>query len=138
MTRVLVFGTFDFLHIGHLHMLQTAKKFGDELIACVAKDKTVKQLKGRRPIHDEQERKRLAEHLTIVDTAVLGDDALGSYQVLMRQKPDVIVLGYDQKELKKDLLAFLKKEALDIDIRIAGPYKPGARKSSVLKKALKI
>jgi cytidyltransferase-like protein len=45
-TTVMVFGTFDGIHDGHRYFLNEAKKFGDKLVVAVAKDTTVKTLKG--------------------------------------------------------------------------------------------
>ena len=45
--RVLVFGTFDLLHQGHRYFLTQARRFGDTLIAVVARDEFVEERKGR-------------------------------------------------------------------------------------------
>ena len=55
---VIVNGTFDILHRGHLTLLNHAKSLGDYLIVCIDTDERVKQLKGEdRPIHNQEDRK---------------------------------------------------------------------------------
>ncbi len=50
-TMTLVGGSFDLLHVGHVHLLEHAKKLGDVLVACVLSDANVASYKGsRRPI----------------------------------------------------------------------------------------
>ena len=55
MKAVMVFGTFDILHPGHINFFKQAKKYGN-LIAVIARDRTVKQVKGRLPKYSEKQR----------------------------------------------------------------------------------
>ncbi|HEY4500387.1 MAG TPA: adenylyltransferase/cytidyltransferase family protein, partial [Candidatus Paceibacterota bacterium] len=50
MKRVMVFGTFDILHPGHLYFLRAAKKLGDYLIVSLARDVNVRKIKGRKAL----------------------------------------------------------------------------------------
>ena len=43
MKKVIVFGTFDILHQGHLDFFRQAKQYGDYLIVAVAHDENVKK-----------------------------------------------------------------------------------------------
>ncbi|MGD1075360.1 MAG: adenylyltransferase/cytidyltransferase family protein, partial [Thermodesulfovibrionales bacterium] len=47
--RVVCAGTFDHLHPGHLNFLEQASALGNELIVIVARDETVKRIKGIAP-----------------------------------------------------------------------------------------
>lgn len=68
MIKVVVNGTFDILHPGHLAMLNYAKSLGDFLIVAIDTDDRVKELKGpSRPINNQHERKLLLENLKAVD-----------------------------------------------------------------------
>ncbi len=132
MKRVLVFGTFDVLHPGHLHFLQGAKKFGDYLIVSLARDKFVKRIKGRKAHHSELDRKKLVEALKIVNKAVLGskDDYI---KHIIAQKPDIIALGYDQRAFTENLkLKLVSAGMKKIKIVRLKPYKPHLYKSAIL------
>jgi len=93
--RVLVFGTFDRLHPGHEFLLREAKKRG-ELTVVIARDTTVKQLKGREPVQGEKERCR-AVQAVIPEANVLLGDQNDFRKPLQEVRPDCVLLGYDQK-----------------------------------------
>jgi FAD synthetase len=136
MKTILIFGTFDFLHSGHLHAFQEAKKLGDRLVVSIARDVSVENIKGKTPIHSEEERLRLVQHIDVVDEAFLGDEELGVYSFFSELKPDIIALGYDQDGLKLDLERFIKKHNYKAKIVTLSIYKEGKTKSSSIKKKL--
>ncbi len=92
--RVLVFGTFDFLHPGHLWFFKQAKKYGDELVVVVTRDTRAKT-NNKKPFFNETNRLALVQSVSLVNQAVLGDSA-GHWTMIKKFKPDVICLGYDQ------------------------------------------
>jgi D-beta-D-heptose 7-phosphate kinase/D-beta-D-heptose 1-phosphate adenosyltransferase len=68
MKKVVVNGTFDVIHPGHLALLNYAKSLGDFLIVAIDTDERVRQLKGpERPINNQEERRLLLENLKAVD-----------------------------------------------------------------------
>lgn len=95
MKKVMVFGTFDVLHKGHLYFLNEAKKHGNYLVVVVARDNTVERIKGNKPRNDEFYRKKAVENIGLVDKVLLGEKEL-SFKPILDEKPDVICLGYDQ------------------------------------------
>jgi len=95
-STVMVFGTFDILHLGHIHMFEEARQYGDKLVAVVARDINVEKVKGIGPFHNEQERLKFVKHINLIDEAVLGDKT-DVYKVIKKIKPDVVALGYDQR-----------------------------------------
>ena len=95
MTKVLTFGTFDILHPGHEHYLQQAKQFGDELIVVIARDETVKAVKGKLPRNDESKRQGAVSSLSFVTDAVLGNKG-DKLDIVIEHSPQIICLGYDQ------------------------------------------
>jgi D-beta-D-heptose 7-phosphate kinase / D-beta-D-heptose 1-phosphate adenosyltransferase len=88
-------GCFDLLHIGHITVLEQARRFGDRLIVAINSDTSVRALKGpSRPIVNEEARARVLAALASVDAVVVFDEPtpLG---VIMASRPDVIVKGGD-------------------------------------------
>jgi FAD synthetase len=88
-------GVFDLLHPGHLHLLEEAKKLGDELVVVLARDESAAREKHP-PIVPEEHRRRMVEALKPVDMAVLGHRG-DYYRIVTELKPDIIALGFDQK-----------------------------------------
>lgn len=92
--RVMTTGVFDLIHIGHVRMLEAAKKLGDELIVVIARDETVRRMKHD-PINPEDVRRQIVASLRSVDRAVLGN--VGDiYRIVAELRPEVVALGYDQ------------------------------------------
>jgi FAD synthetase len=134
MKKVIVFGTFDVLHKGHLNFFEQAKKFGDFLVVVVARDKNVEKIKGAAPLRDEVFRLKELETSVLVDKVVLGNKE-DRYLILKQEKPEVICLGYDQEVDEKKLQAKLKEYKLEgAQVFRLEAYKPEKYKSSLLKK----
>jgi len=130
MKKVMVFGTFNILHPGHLNFFRQAKKFGDKLYVVLARDCTVKKIKKYSPFN-EIERKQKLMKLPMVDEVILGhiSDKMNAIKTI---NPDVICLGYDQKYFINELEAFLEQEEMDLIIIKLKPYKEEIYKSSKL------
>ena len=110
MKRVLCFGTFDILHLGHIYFLEHAARYGDELIVVVSQDKRSATLRGGIvPIHTQKERMALLSALACVDRAVAGHKTNLLFQ-LNKYKPSVVVLGHDQLFGVDLLQAWTKKQ----------------------------
>lgn len=133
---VLVFGTFDILHAGHIHFLKSAKKLGEMLTVVVARDKTVKLLKKKQSVHTEKERVTILRELRCVDQVILGDSKLNVYAVIKKIKPDVIALGYDQIAFTDKLQEKIKEFGLNTKVVRLKAYKNGNHKSSKILKRL--
>ena len=132
MKRVLVFGTFDGLHPGHINFFAQAKKLGNKLTAVVARDVTVNQVKGCFPKRSELLRLKAVKQCKIVDEATLGN--IGDpYEIIKKIRPDIIALGYDQTSFTAKLESELKKAAILTKIVRLNPYKPENFKSSLIK-----
>ncbi len=111
MTRVMATGVFDIIHPGHISYLEQARSYGDELVVVVANDDTVRRGKHE-PITPEAMRARVVGALKPVDRAIVGGrgDILDTVRYV---RPDVIVLGYDQKFDVSELEARLRESGLD-------------------------
>ena len=104
MKTVMCFGVFDNLHLGHLSYLKQAKKYGDQLIVVVARDKNVLRIKGKFPKQNEKIRQKAIQKLNLSQKVILGQ-LQDKFKVVIEYRPDIICLGYDQvvdtKELKQ-------------------------------------
>lgn len=98
MTTVIVNGTFDILHPGHIAMLNTARSLGDYLIVCIDTDRRVKELKGdTRPINNEDFRRTMLHNIKSVDVVELFDSQEELISLFEMYKPDIMVKGSDWK-----------------------------------------
>lgn len=95
MTVVFTNGCFDLLHIGHVVLLDDARREGDRLIVGINSDASVSRLKGpSRPIVPEHARARVLAALAAVDAVVVFDEAT-PLELMIALRPDVIVKGGD-------------------------------------------
>jgi rfaE bifunctional protein nucleotidyltransferase chain/domain len=96
MKRVMVNGTFDILHRGHLELLKFAKAQGDQLLVAIDSDRRVKELKGEtRPINNEEDRRIMLASLKFVDLVMIFDTKDILIQITKDYAPDVYVKGSD-------------------------------------------
>jgi FAD synthetase len=134
MKKILVTGTFDILHPGHLSLFKQAKKLGDFLIVVVARDSTVIKIKGAAPQHNQHARIRAIKKLKVADRIMLGR-RVDKLKIIDQLKPDIVGLGYDQHAFTKNLRHELKKRGLAPHIVRLKPYRPHRYKSSLLRPA---
>ena len=130
---VLASGVFDLLHLGHVKFLEEAKKAGGEnakLVVIVARDSTVKDAKGRKPIMPENQRRALVESLRVVDAAVLGIENFDIGEVIESVKPDVIALGYDQMDMEQRVREYVNRHGLNVNVVRVGKFENGDMDSS--------
>ena len=119
--KVLVAGTFDLIHPGHIYLLREAAKYGD-LYVIVARDSNVRRIKGREPIFNEKCRLQLISSIRYVKQAILGDET-DFLKPVVAVAPDLLVLGPDQpfdpEELRRELeRRGLKTEVVKLGERI--------------------
>jgi len=131
MKKVMCFGTFDVLHLGHVNYFQQAKQYGDYLIVVIARDLT-KEKQGKTTTFSEQERLELVKSLKVVDEAVLGNNE-DHFKIIQEQKPDIICLGYDQGINENWLKENLSLRGLTNNLKRMAPYNPKRYKSSKIK-----
>ena len=93
--RIMLFGTFDHLHPGHLSVLREAGLRGEDVTVVVARDKNVERMKGKPPEQGEDERMAAIRLVFPSFDVRIGDDA--DFLAPVRSvRPDLILLGYDQ------------------------------------------
>jgi rfaE bifunctional protein nucleotidyltransferase chain/domain len=88
-------GCFDLLHVGHVTLIDDARRAGDKLILAINSDASVNALKGpSRPIVDQHSRAKVLAGLAAVDAVVVFDEPT-PLELMVAIKPDVIVKGGD-------------------------------------------
>ena len=88
-------GCFDLLHVGHVTLLERAKRLGDVLVVGINSDRSVRALKGRhRPIMSQRDRARLLAALASVDYVTVFD-APTPLALIRLVQPDILVKGAD-------------------------------------------
>jgi len=116
MTTVMVNGTFDVLHPGHIALLNTARSYGDHLVVAIDTDRRVKELKGnKRPINNQNDRRIMLSALKAVDIVELFDSKEELIKLMERYQPDIYVKGSDWKHDTKSTAHQYCKEVIYYD-----------------------
>lgn len=98
-TVVAVSGYFNPLHVGHLEMIERAKKLGNKLVAIVNSDFQVK-LKGRVPFMKEKDRLAIIKAIKGVDEVFLSvDKDLSVRRSLAKLRPHIFANGGDRHNI---------------------------------------
>jgi glycerol-3-phosphate cytidylyltransferase len=95
MTKVITFGTFDVLHVGHLRILQRARQLGDYLVVGVSSDALNIAKKSRAPVFSQDERCELIRNLRCVDEVFVEESLELKRQYVTDHGADVLVMGDD-------------------------------------------
>ncbi len=94
--KILVAGTFDILHPGHIFLINEAAKLGDVYIV-IATDKNRELYSGETPIVPEQQRYEVMKSIKNVKDVKLGRHDNDTLRTVEEINPDIILLGPDQK-----------------------------------------
>ena len=89
-------GVYDLFHVGHLNLLEKAKKQCDYLIVAVSVDELVENYKHKRPVIPYNERKRIVESIKYVDEVVpqINRDKIEAFH---KYNFDIMFVGDDWK-----------------------------------------
>jgi D-beta-D-heptose 7-phosphate kinase / D-beta-D-heptose 1-phosphate adenosyltransferase len=91
-------GCFDLLHVGHLALLEQAKREGNRLVVALNTDRSIRALgMVGRPIIAQEARARLVAALPYVDAVVLFDEET-PINLIRAVRPNVLVKGEDYTE----------------------------------------
>ncbi len=127
---VLLKGTFDLLHLGHVNRMRNAKALGDILVVFVKCDEAIKLKGPDRPIEDENQRAAVVDAIRYVDYTVIAnrkmdvgienvpeqerDQYLRYYKMISDLKPDVLIKP--EKALPRVLADLYREIGTQIDV----------------------
>lgn len=131
-TKIMVFGTFDILHPGHLHFFRQARRLARNpfLIVSIARDVNVRNIKGKLPLNNERKRAWAVRKSALADKVILGGIKDYIPHILLQQ-PHIVALGYDQKSKYTESL---KKKIAPTKVVRLRAYRPTVYKSSLFLK----
>jgi len=89
--KVLVAGCFNRIHPGHIYLFKEAKKLGKKLIVIITNDaNNNKNIKT--PAID---RMKMLKEIKMIDKVIVGEKN-DFTKIFLKEKPNVLALGYDQ------------------------------------------
>ncbi len=100
--KVLVTGSFDLLHSGHVTFLKRAAEYGD-LYVGIGSDYSIEKYKGKPPVCPVEERLFMLRELRCVKEAFInsGEGPYDFMNDLFDLKPDILIVNQDQDMTKK-------------------------------------
>ncbi|HEA70692.1 hypothetical protein LCGC14_0291010 [marine sediment metagenome] len=136
--RVLIAGTFDIIHPGHIYLINEAAKLGDVYV-IIATDKNRELYSGVAPIVSEEQRLEVIKSIKKVKDAKMGRHDNDTLKTVEEIHADIVLLGPNQKysidTLKK---ALIKKGLNHIEVKRLNTYydKYELNSSSSIKKKI--
>ena len=95
--KVITFGSFDLLHIGHINILRRAKEFGDKLIVGVSTDALHFFKKKEYPVYNQDNRLKIVKAIRYVDEVFFEESLELKKEYILKYNADVLVMGDDWK-----------------------------------------
>lgn len=95
MKKMLIFGVFDYFHLGHLRLFKQCKEQADYLIVAVQEGSFIKQFKPEANVlYSTEERTEIINSIKIVDEVIVYDSV--NIELLKKVEFDILGLGEDQ------------------------------------------
>jgi glycerol-3-phosphate cytidylyltransferase len=91
----ITFGAYEYVHIGHIFLLQHAKKMCDKLIVCVSSDEYIEEKKGHTPEFSWHERVNALSSITEIDQIGVQSLSFTKQRAIEYFNADVIFVGDD-------------------------------------------
>jgi len=113
--RIVIAGTFDILHPGHVFLITEAAKLGTVTVV-IARDENVIHAKGRPAIVPENQRLFMVEALKGVSKAILGNPGPDFVSIVEELKPDILMLGPNQNISQEDVQKKLEQKDLSTQV----------------------
>lgn len=95
MTRVITFGTFDVLHVGHVRMIQRARSLGTHLTVGISTDALNFSKKQKKPVYSQFDRLEIIKSLSGVDEVFFEQSLEEKGNYIRRYQADILVMGDD-------------------------------------------
>ncbi len=95
MKRIITFGTYDLLHVGHIRILERAAKLGDYLIVGVSSDELNIAKKGRAPVYSTADRVEIIQSIRCVDKVFVEHSLEDKGKYIQEAGADILVMGDD-------------------------------------------
>ena len=94
MKKVITYGTFDLLHVGHINLLRRAKAMGDYLLVVLSTDE-FNAGKHKEAYHSYEDRKIILEAIKYVDEVIPEVSWDQKISDVVDNNIDVFVMGND-------------------------------------------
>lgn len=94
MKKVITYGTYDLLHVGHINLLRRARELGDYLIVALSSDE-FNAIKHKTAYHNYQNRKLILESIRYVDEVIPEFNWEQKVKDVVENQVDVFVMGDD-------------------------------------------
>ena len=94
MKKVITYGTFDLLHVGHINILRRAKELGDYLIVVLSTDE-FNAIKNKKAYYSYEDRKQILEAIRYVDKVIPENTWEQKISDVVDNDIDVFVMGHD-------------------------------------------
>ena len=96
MKKVITYGTYDLLHVGHINLLRRARELGDYLIVVLSTDE-FNAVKHKTAYHPYGARKTILEAIRYVDEVLPEYNWEQKIKDVVDNQVDVFVMGDDWK-----------------------------------------
>lgn len=94
MKKVITYGTYDLLHVGHINLLRRAKELGDYLLVVLSTDE-FNALKHKTAYHSYEDRKAILEAVRYVDEVIPEVSWDQKIRDVIDNEIDIFVMGHD-------------------------------------------
>lgn len=95
MRTVMTFGTFDLFHVGHIRLLNRARKLGDRLVVGISSDDLNFSKKNKFPEFPQDQRMEIISMIKGVDEVFLEESLELKADYLVKYNADILVMGDD-------------------------------------------